>query len=61
MNVKNYVWITVIKFLVLESRQPKPKMVCRKEIMGMQKGPALGSHNVDGATWPCFACSGWRG
>lgn len=31
VNIKNSVWITVIKFLVLESRQPKPKMVCRKE------------------------------
>lgn len=61
VDIKNYMWITVIKFLVLESRQSKPKTVCRKEMMGVQKGPALGSLNVDGATWPCLACSGWRG
>lgn len=50
MDIKNYMWVTVVKFLVLESRQPEPKMVCRKEIMGVQKGLALGSHDVDGAT-----------
>lgn len=31
MGVNDYVGVTVIKFLVLESRLSKPKMVCRKE------------------------------